>query len=195
MLQAAMQQPAIASPPSVRGLSQREYLKLAELGAFARERVELIEGAIITLSPAGSLHDATVARLTRLLSAAVGQQGLVRVQMTFDAGKTSMPEPDLLVVAEGDYDDAYPAAAHLVVEVADSSLSYDRATKGAVYARAGVPVYWIVDPRSLAVEVYSRPGQGGYAAIEVLRPGDTLTVPGFPKKRLRVSDFLPVRRA
>ena len=106
-----------------------------------------------------------------------------------------MPEPDLLVVSAADYDDdAYPSGAHLVVEVSDSSVKYDRDTKAAVYARAGVPVYWLVDLRSLAVEVYTRPGRSGYAAVEVLRPGDSLPVPGFPKKRVRVSDFLPSKR-
>lgn len=186
--------PASATVPRLRRFTRREYLKLAQLGVFEDEHVELIDGALISKSPAGSFHDATIARLNRLLSAIVGRNGFVRVQMTFDASHASMPEPDLLVVPDGDYGGAYPQTAHLVVEVADSSIEYDRATKSVIYARANLAKYWLVDLRSLAVEVYSKPGRSGYAGLEVARAGDSLTVPGFPRKKVRVADFLPAKR-
>jgi Uma2 family endonuclease len=158
-----------------RPLRRAEYDRLVELGVFEGERVELLDGVLVTVSPQGSRHAAVVSRLTRMLVAAVGGRGVVRVQLPFAASDTSEPEPDVVIAppAEDDYVTGHPSSALLVIEVAESSLAYDR-RKAAKYAAAGVPEYWIVDLDANAVEVHSAPDEGAYGNTRVARPGEVL---------------------
>jgi Uma2 family endonuclease len=124
----------------------------------------------------------------------LGERALVRVQLPFVAGTHSLPEPDVAVVAGRveDYDRAHPTAALLVVEVADSSLKQDRITKGAIYAAAGVPEYWIVNLRDDCVEVRRGPERAArrYATTTLARRGDSMGVLTLPGVRIAVDDLL-----
>jgi Uma2 family endonuclease len=109
---------------------------------FEHERVELIRGMVLTMSPIGPAHADPIDVLTRRLVLAMGDRAVVRVQQPFAASDDSEPEPDLALVPPGRYAADHPRQARLVIEVAQSSLTYDRETKAPLYAESGVPEYW-----------------------------------------------------
>jgi Uma2 family endonuclease len=155
----------------VRPLRRVEYDRLVELGAFETERVELIEGLIVRMSPHGPKHDGTIDILVEELTRQLGDRARVRVQCAFVAGDQSEPEPDIAVVPKADYRSEHPRRAHLVVEVADSSLERDRGAKAAMYAASGVEDYWVVDVAGKAIEVHRQPTAGGYRSVQRITTG------------------------
>jgi Uncharacterized protein conserved in cyanobacteria, COG4636 len=134
------------------------YYQMAALGLFWDARVELIEGEVIEMSPLSPRHVASTDRLYRLLREVVPDGYWVRVQALLSLGE-SEPEPDVSVVqgSPDDYEEAHPTTAMLVIEVADTSLPYDRTIKQSLYAKAGIPEYWIVNLKEAQVEVYREP--------------------------------------
>lgn len=172
-------QPAVepaAQPPHPFRFNREAFARLAESGALGeRPRVELIFGEIVQMSPQNRRHANAVARLTKLLSGAVGPAYAVRVQLPLGIADDQEPEPDLCVSPwPADLDADHPATAPLVVEVADSSLAYDRETKVRVYALAGVLEFWIVDVNGKVVEVHTEPAGDRYANKRTARPGDAI---------------------
>jgi len=166
-----------ASSTAIRPLKRVEYDQLVAAGAFEHERVELLDGMVIRMPPPhGPEHHGTIQLLHKRLVRALGERADVRVQSAFAASDDAEPEPDLAVVPVRDYRDAHPDSAFLIIEVAVSSVSYDR-DKAATYARAGVPEYWLVDVPRAVVEVYRVPVDGAYEQRtthrrpEVLRAG------------------------
>lgn len=127
-----------------------DYYKLAEVGVLAREaRVELIEGEVIDMAPTGTRHHSTVMRLNQMLQTLAGPRATVLVQASMRLDEFNQPEPDLALLKPRDdfYAHALPTGrdALLVIEVADSTLAYDVRTKAPLYARSGVPEYWVID--------------------------------------------------
>ena len=163
---------------------------MVELGLFENERVELVYGVVVEMSPKGARHDAVIQRLTKLAVLALGNRAGVRVQSAFAASDGSEPEPDVAVVPRGDYDDGHPTRAYLLIEVADSSLTYDREVKSKLYAECGVPEYWIVNLVDDIVQVHSAIVRGVYTSITPMRRGDTLASQAFPDVVLDVSELL-----
>lgn len=143
-----------------------EYRRMAEAGIFSEgDRVELIEGEIVEMTPIGRRHFFCVTTLTHLLVNGVGDRALVSIQNSFRLSGRSEPEPDVAVLRRRpDYRsvDVGPDDVVLLIEVADTSLEYDREVKLPVYAQAGIPGVWIVDLSGERVEVYRRPGRDGY---------------------------------
>ncbi|MDP3503505.1 MAG: Uma2 family endonuclease [Myxococcales bacterium] len=180
--------------PRPRLFKPEEYLNLVELGTFENERVELIRGVIIRMSPLSVFHDDTVMKLDDLLKEAYGRKrAWVRVQMTF-ASVDSRPQPDLVCIDRNlDCSKAQPKEAFLIVEVADSSLKYDTTIKAELYAEAGVPEYWVVDLKGKQIEVRTEPKRGAYTTMHLVGFSERIAVPGT-KKTLRVSDFLTPKR-
>lgn len=136
-----------------------EYERLGELGVFDQgPRVELIEGEIIQMSPQNRPHSHKIMLLTHLLVEHFGAGVYVRVQLPFNSGSDSQPEPDFCILSKEQARRApgQPEEAELVIEISDSSLSYDR-RKGALYARSGVAEYWIVNLRQQRLEVHREP--------------------------------------
>jgi Uma2 family endonuclease len=172
-----------------RRLTRLEYERLSDEGFYRRERVELIEGIVVEMSPIGPTHADPLDVLVEKLVPVLLGRARVRVQQPFALADYSEPEPDLAVVPPGRYADRHPDRAFLIVEVAESSLAYDRDTKAPLYALAGVPEYWIVDVSSRVVEVLDEPGQGGYARSRKFERGGALTVPGFDDVTVRVDDL------
>lgn len=171
----------------VRRWTPQEYDALLRSGILAEdERVELLEGAIVPMTPPGPAHTNLIARLTSALAVAAQGRGLVSPQSPLDCGD-SRPQPDLAVLpASEDRSDRLPKKALLVVEVADSSLARDR-LKAAIYARAGIPEYWLVDVAARTVEVHTEPTSrraARYRTVHVLGEEDTLTTPALPKLKL-----------
>lgn len=145
-----------------------DYYRMAETGILGPEdRVELIEGEIVDMAPIGSAHAGTVNRLARLAAKAMAEGNvLVSMQNPLRLDAHSEPQPDLMLLRPraDDYRDTHPTPADvlLLVEVADSTLAYDRGPKLALYARHGVPEVWIVDLGGRAVEICRQPGPDGY---------------------------------
>ena len=153
---------------SKRALSVTEYHLMGDVGIFAPgERVELIEGEIINMPPIGSTHSGIVDHLNRLLVRAVGDKAIVRVQNPVVLSDLSEPEPDfaLLKPRENFYKDATPSASDvlLLIEVADSTLRYDRDIKVPLYARHGIPETWIIDIANAQVTIYRDADKQGYS--------------------------------
>ena len=176
-------------------LSRREYDRLVSAGAFEGQRLELLRGLLVRMSPQEPLHADTVFRLHRVLQTALGRRAIVRAQLPLVAADDSEPEPDLAVVSLGDYSKEHPKAALLAVEIADSSLRLDRTIKAALYAAMGVPEYWIVDLRHRTIEVFTRPETGSYADRRIARTGGVIRLVSLPRVKLHVaSAFRPRMR-
>jgi Uma2 family endonuclease len=174
----------------IRPLRRVEYDKLVELGAFQDERIELLRGVLVPMSPIGAPHSATIDRLTRLLVLALDGRGTVRVQNPFAALDDSEPEPDLSVVPFGDYDGGHPERAHIVIEVAESSLARDRGVKLRIYAENGVPEYWIVNLVDRRIEVHTEPTPAGYASVRHFSAGQAIRLTRFEGVEICVADVV-----
>lgn len=169
---------------------------MVEAGVFAADgRLELIDGEILDMSPIGSAHQACVNRLTLVFAElGVAHQAIVQVQGALRAGVRSRPQPDLALVRWRDdfYADALPGPDDvlLVVEVADTSLRFDRWVKLPAYAIAGVPETWVVDVNGEVVEVARDPSDMGYSRFVQLQRGDSLAPEAFPDLTIAVTDIL-----
>jgi Uma2 family endonuclease len=190
---------AQAAPVETRYTVQR-YFELVETGVVhPDDRVELLEGVIVAMSPQNPLHASATRRAYEALRTALRERAVISVQLPLVLGAYSAPEPDVAVLPgqRSDYDRAHPTTALLVVEVADSSLLQDRLTKAAVYAAAGIPEYWLVNLRDDCIEVFRAPDTGmrRYAEPGTRRRGEQLDLVAFPDAKVSVSDLLPGERA
>lgn len=177
-------------PERLRPLRRVEYENLAQLGRFEDERVELLSGMLVTMTPPGPRHASAVDRLTRLLVQAAGERAIVRVQNPLALSDDSEPEPDLALVRPGDYSEQHPGQAWLVIEVAESSQNKDRRIKAPLYAAAGVQEYWLVDVVARQVEVFREPTAHGYASVSRHLPGESVTLEALPGVEIAVSDIM-----
>jgi Uma2 family endonuclease len=172
---------------------------MAEVGLLPPDaRVELIDGDILYMSPQKTPHFNAVSRGHRVLSLLFGEGYWVRSQGPLSLALEVEPEPDLAVVpgSEDDYEDSHPSTAVLIAEVSDTTLRFDQTNKAALYARAGIQEYWIVDLVHGKLEVRrdpeATPGGGyRYGTLEVLERGDTVSPLGTPSKTIAVADLLP----
>lgn len=171
--------------PAPYKLTVDAFHALAEGGHLPPDaRVELIEGVIVETAPIGWPHDRITGRLIRALVLAVGDRALVSPHGSVPMRPWSEPQPDVIVYpGEAMHRDAQrPASDHLllVVEVAESSLAFDRGRKAGVYARGGIREYWVVDVAGERVEVRRTPHDGRWLQVSVLRRGETLTIDALP---------------
>ena len=183
----------LAEMATLRKLTRVEFNNLLELGTFAEsERVELIDGLLVNKPNAGPEHARPIRRLTRLLVLAFQDSTDVEVdvQNPFAAGDHYQPLPDLAVIPRHDDRLGLPSEAYLMIEVSRSRLRFDRIVKARLYARIGVPEYWIVNVVDSVVEVHRDPTPDGYRVIETHRAGDTITLVSFPAVSVAVADVL-----
>ena len=185
-----MLNPSEISPETLRPLRRVEYEEMVRLGMFEGERVELLYGTIVQMSPHGPPYDATVGEIDERLKAALGRRAIVRIQSAFAASDGSEPEPDVAVVPRCDYWHEHPSEAWLIVEVADSSLAKDRGPKARLYAESGVLEYWVVNLIDALIEVHRSPSAGAYGQVISCRPGDVIRPLQFPDIELSVADLL-----
>ena len=167
---------------------------MAETGILRPdERVELVDGEILSMAPQKSPHATAVQLAQEALRAAFGDGFTVRPQLPLALDDANEPEPDLAVVAGSprDYRDAHPSTALLVVEVAETSHARDRGVKKALYARARISEYWIIDLVERAVEVYRSPHGTDYRDHRRLGEGDSIAPLACAGNRVRVTDLLP----
>ena len=169
--------------PERRRFTIEEYEKMVQTGILAQDdRVELIDGEVIEMSPIRDPHVAAVIHLTHLLVRGVGERALVQVQGPVRVPLRSVPQPDLAILRPRSYkrEGARPADLLLVVEVADTSLRYDSTVKLRLYARAGISEYWIVDVNTETVNVYRAPARDQYAEHRHVTHGETIAPLAFP---------------
>jgi Uma2 family endonuclease len=172
-----------------------EYYRMAEAGIISKdERVELIEGEVVAMAAIGSRHAACGDRLNCLLSQRVGGRASVRVQNPIRLDQFSEPQPDIaLLRPRADfYAFAHPRPADvfLAVEVADTSVGFDRDVKSPLYARAGIPEAWLVDLTGDYIMVYRKPTVQVYQDAQRLQRGQSLFPEAFPDLLLAVEDIL-----
>jgi Uma2 family endonuclease len=172
-----------------------DYMRMLEAGILTEDDpIELIDGEIIEMSPIGDLHAATVKKGNAVFSRLIGQRAIVSVQDPIRLDNYSEPQPDLaLLKPRNDYyaqAKPTPAAVFLVVEVADSSVQFDRNVKVPLYARALIPLVWLVDLTAGVIEVYSQPANGVYQSVQTARRGDRLTIDSLPGLAIMVDDIL-----
>lgn len=159
------------------------------------DRVELIEGQVLEMSPQTPPHAGTVSRINRLLQRELSDRADIRVQLPLTLA-TSEPEPDLAIVRfdPGEYGSRHPGAADVLwlLEVAYTTQDFDREVKGPLYARAGLADYWLVDVAARQVCIYRQPTPQGYQSEQVLSVGETVVPLAFPALAIRLGDlFLP----
>ena len=183
-----------------RRWTKEEYYRLGEQGFFHGQRVELIEGRLMVQSPQKSLHAGIVELLTELLQPLLPPGLGLRVQLPIDLGQTTEPEPDFAVVqgTARQHMATHPTSAVLIIEVADSSLNYDRRRKGSLYARAGIADYWLLNLVDNRLEVYRDPIPDAaqlyghrYASRVDLMPPANVSPLAFPSIVLPVASLLP----
>ena len=175
----------------LRPLRRAEYDALIDLGHFEDEKIELLYGQMVLMSPQGDDHMQTVTRLNMILAPALVGRATVQIHGPFIAASESEPEPDVAVLhADALTQKGKASQAHLIIEVAASSLRKDLA-KGNLYAASGVPEYWIVDLEHNLVDVFTDPIDGRYTRQLPFDAGATLRMKAFSDLAIRVSDILP----
>lgn len=185
--------------PGKRLFTRKEYHAMAEAGIFApEERLELLGGEIIVMSPMGDRHSSCITRVNRVFAGLnIANQAIVSVQSPVVASPTSEPEPDVALLAFRDdlYDFGKPRPQDvlLLIEVSDSSLEYDRKVKLPYYASLGIPETWIANLKDDRIESCTEPSPEGYRATRIYWRGDVISPTAFPDLQIAVSDIIPAR--
>lgn len=180
-----------------RHFTVEEYHRMAGAGILTEDdRVELIDGEILTMTPIGWRHAACVATLIHLFSPLSRDRAVLWPQNPIGLGPRSEPQPDvtLLRPRRDMYRHAGPRSEDvlLLVEVADTSIAYDRGVKLSLYAAAGIPEVWLVDLEGRAVEVHRAPTPPGVRETQRLLPGEPVSPAAFPDVVLAVAEILGV---
>jgi len=177
-----------------------DLLRLDEMGFFADHRIELIDGEIVECAPMSPPRACVLSTLCADLHRIFDGGLIVRLRSPFTMEHNNLLQPDVLVVRgmKGEFKDRHPSTAELIIEVSDSTLAQDRTTKASLYARAGVPEYWIVNLVDEQIEVLRRPqaspsARFGFAYMEtvIYRGDDKITPLSALEKQIAASDILP----
>lgn len=172
-----------------------QYEQMGQAGILDEDyRVELIGGEIVEMAAIGAPHASTVTRGAHLLIGRLGRRAIVGPQNPLRLPDWDEPQPDLLVARYRDdfYRSGHPNAADvlLLIEVSDTTLRYDRNTKGPIYARHSIADYWIVDLSHDALIVLRDPGPSDYRSEQVLRRGESVRPLAFPKVEIAIEELL-----
>ena len=185
--------------PKKRLFTRKEYHAMGKAGILGhQERVELLEGEIIVMAPPGIPHLTRVDRLNHIfMPLGIQRRAIIRVQNPSVMTQTSEFQPDITLLTFRDdfYESRNPRPQDilLLVEVADSSLSYDRNAKLPRYAEFGILEVWIANLQNNRIEAYTDPSPEGYRASSIYRPGDTISPTAFPDLNIAVGDIIPAR--
>jgi len=189
-------------PLTQRRWTREEYDRLVALGVFEGEPLELIGGELVVGEPMYPYHASGISVAEYTIRAILPPGWIVRTQAPVSLDDESEPEPDVAVVPgrPGDYNEKHPARPVLMVEVAESSVAFDRGRKGSLYARAGIEDYWIVNLVDRVLEVYREPARDaaayygwGYRSVTTLAPPAVVVPLAFPAVEIAVADLLPRR--
>jgi Uma2 family endonuclease len=180
-------------------LTVKEYDSMIELGILTEnDNVELLNGVIIEKTFKGTKHCSANDRAAHIFYRILGDKAIVRNQNPIWLDDFSEPEPDIVLAAldENDYEDKHPTPEDifLILEVSDSTLSYDRTAKRAAYARAGIRQYLLLNVQDGTLEDYREPGLDGYQSKQTLRDEQTFNLVAFPDVSLQAKDFSPLKK-
>ena len=187
------------APLTPRHWTRAEYDRLVDLGVFHGEPLELLGGQLVVAEPHGAYHASAISAAEYAVRAALPSGWLVRTQLPVSLDDESEPEPDLVVVPgrPEDYRESHPDRPALAIEVAESSLVFDRERKGSLYARAGIRDYWIVNLVDGVLEVYRAPEPDPsaaygwrYRSVTVLARPAVIAPLAFPTSQIAVADLL-----
>jgi Uma2 family endonuclease len=178
-----------------RKFTVEQYHKMAESGILTEnDRVELIQGEVIEMSPIGRRHASCVARLTRLFTLRLGETAIVWPQNPIELDDTSEPQPDLTLLQPRPdfYESGHPQPEDifLIVEVADTTAKFDRGVKIPLYAKDNIAEVWLVDINQQCIEVYRQPSPTGYKNVQTFQRGQTLSIQAFPDIEITVDQVL-----
>ena len=171
----------------------KQFHQMAESGILSEnERLELIRGEMIDMSPIGTRHSGCVLFLSNLLALLLGGLSLINVQNPVELDETSEPQPDIaLLKPRADfYRTAHPQPEDifLLIEVADTTIKYDREVKIPLYAEANIPEVWLIDVNQEVIEVYRNPLQGVYQDVQKLVKNQILSILAFPDVHINVTE-------
>jgi Uma2 family endonuclease len=187
--------PSTLTAPTRHRITVDEYERMITANVWPEdERLELIEGEIIAMSPLNAPHAYTVRTLLQLLVEALRGRALVDAQNPIRLDDGTRPEPDVMLLRSPamQYRRRLPAPADvfLIIEVSDTTLDYDRTVKTPLYARAGIPETWVVDLNGRRLIVFRALEDGEYTQMESVRSGASMALAAFPEITLRVDDIL-----
>ncbi len=187
-------------PPRPYRFTRKDYYAMGDAGLFENERVELIDGEIIVMSPQKGPHGGLIRKLNALFVRLIPTTHSVGVQPPLDLGLRFEPEPDISIStgAPGDFLQHHPKTAELVIEIANASVNYDRKNKGSLYAKAQIPEFWLINLIDKCVEVYRKPVKDRvqvfgykYSSCRILRSGDSISPLCLPGVKIAVKELLP----
>ena len=191
-----LEETPLVAKPVRRRLTADDFDQMCSAGILtADDRVELIDGELIEMPPMGPAYTGIVNRLAEILHPRLGDAAKLRVQSSVRLSSHTQPEPDLAVVKPDPRHyllrHPRPADILLAIEVADSSLDYDREQKVPRYAVAGIPEVWLVDVAQKQVTVYSAPSSGGYGHSRTVAWAEEIVATRVEGLRLTFEEFLP----
>jgi len=172
----------------------KQFHQMAETGILSEnERIELIRGEMIDMSPIGTRHAGCVLFLTHLLGLLLGERALINVQNPMELDETSQPQPDIALLKPRPdfYRNSHPQPEDifLLIEVADTTVKYDREVKIPLYAEANISEVWLIDVNQEIIEIYRNPLQGVYQDIQELVKNQSLSILAFPDVNINVSEI------
>ena len=186
----SVESPPVTNQPT-RRLKRVEYDALVAQGVFQNERVELVFGMVVAMSPIDPSHVRSTTLLAKMLTVALADRAEVLCQQPIAATDDSEPEPDIYVTMSPGSWTEHATCAHLVVEVARTSLAYDRSEKALLYGISEVEEYWIVDLANGLIEVRRDRDRGIWRSIRTFRRGDSISMLAFPDVTVDVAAVLP----
>lgn len=172
-----------------------QYHQMIETGVFTdRDRVELLQGEIIEMSPIGRQHAACVDRLTELLVRELGSRAIVRVQNPIQLSDKSEPQPDFAILRRRSdfYSEGHPQADDIfaLIEVSDTTVEFDRTIKVPLYAQNLITEVWMLDLKADAVQIYREPSTAGYQQLQTFRRGQSVSFQALPDIQFQVEQLL-----
>jgi len=185
-----------APPPRHWKLTAEQYQRMGETGILHEDdHVELLEGELYAMSPIGSWHNSRVDAIAAAFAGeALSRRAIVRVQGSFRLSPDAEPEPDILVLRfrSDFYETALPGPEDvlLLIEVAETSLAYDRDFKLPLYAAAGIPDAWLLNHDAMRLEIYREPHNGAYRSVTFVERSGSVTPLAFPDLTIQMSDIL-----
>ena len=187
--------PLAALTPARRRFTVAEYYAMADAGILSEnDRVELLDGDVIVMPPIGDWHAASVKLFANTMPPALRSRAMIAVQDPVRLGDDSEPQPDIMLLQWQDdfYRNGHPGPGDvlLLIEVADSTVEFDRTVKLAAYARAGIPEVWIAARPERRIEAYTDPTGGSYATVRYAGPGESIAPQAFPDIVLEVARIM-----
>ena len=185
--------------PKLRQITVKQYDSMIKNGIFdENDKIELLNGVIIEKMPKGTKHSSTTYRVAKKFFKIFDEIAIVRNQDPIWLNEFSEPEPDIVlaILKDDEYETTYPTPNEilLILEVSDTTLSYNRNDKCLAYSKAGIRQYLLLNVQDKTIEDYREPSADGYQSKQTFRAGQTFNLVAFPENTFKVEDFLPIEK-